>query len=117
MLTDQVWASMRATFTPGTMRSMSGMLVEPDRRMSSCVIKEIHCTFPTNYGRQTVFDNHHVDRSINKNGLMNPILVNIVILRPPNVITTATPGSRAPLWSIWRGSSTGVRQTGGKNGR
>src|SRR5579864_2627262 len=38
MLIAHTFAFMRATFTPGTMRSRSGMLVYPDRRMSSCVM-------------------------------------------------------------------------------
>jgi hypothetical protein len=34
----QVLLSMRATSNPGDIRSASGMLVAPERRMSSCVI-------------------------------------------------------------------------------
>src|ERR1039457_141282 len=37
-VTDQLLASIRATCRPGTMRSTSGMLLTPERRMSSCVI-------------------------------------------------------------------------------
>src|SRR5258708_7865182 len=33
-----LFSSMRATSRPGTSRSASGMLVAPERRMSSCVI-------------------------------------------------------------------------------
>src|SRR5467141_1445355 len=36
-----LFSSMRATSRPGTRRSASGMLVAPDRRMSSCVITKI----------------------------------------------------------------------------
>src|SRR5437667_106358 len=38
METDHVLASMRATLAPGTSRSSSGMLVAPDRRISSWVM-------------------------------------------------------------------------------
>ena len=37
-VTDQLFASMRATCNPGTMRSSSGMLSSPERRISSCVM-------------------------------------------------------------------------------
>ena len=38
MLMAQVLVLIWATFKPGTMRKTSGILVAPDRRMSSCVI-------------------------------------------------------------------------------
>src|ERR1700722_19898920 len=41
MLMAQRFASTRATSTPGAKRRKSGMLVAPERRMSSCVITKI----------------------------------------------------------------------------
>ena len=36
-----LFSSMRATCTPGTSRRASGMLVAPERRMSSCVMTKM----------------------------------------------------------------------------
>ncbi len=36
-----LFSSMRATCKPGTIRNASGMLVAPERRMSSCVITKM----------------------------------------------------------------------------
>jgi len=41
MLIAQLLWSTRATLTPGTVRSKSGIFVMPERRMSSCVITKI----------------------------------------------------------------------------
>src|ERR1700722_9097942 len=41
MLMAQRFASTRATFTPGARRRRSGILVAPERRISSCVITKI----------------------------------------------------------------------------
>ena len=44
-----LFSSMRATCTPGTIRNASGMLVAPERRMSSCVMTKMAAAASANF--------------------------------------------------------------------